>query len=130
MFVFTTRDRRPQSSSPIHSFMALQQNSNKRSSLIYTTTNAPTDGTSPKAIIYLLHGLGEHGGCYEELIEHLTTRIHCTVHTMDLRGHGRTCLGKRGDTGNLKTIFDDLEKNLFVLDKDSPLPKFIVINHQ
>lgn len=80
---------------------------------------------SPKAIVYLLHGLGEHSGQYTSTLIKGFNGAGLTVHAMDLRGHGRTSLNKRGDTGNLKTIVDDLEENLLVLDQDAKVPKLL-----
>lgn len=49
--------------------------------------------TQPKATIVLVHGISEHSGRYRHVCEYLATRGY-TVHTMDLRGHGRSP-GKR-----------------------------------
>lgn len=46
-----------------------------------------------KATIALIHGLAEHSARYRHVGEYLATRGY-TVHTMDLRGHGRSP-GKR-----------------------------------
>ncbi|MCE7981631.1 MAG: lysophospholipase [Caldilinea sp. CFX5] len=47
----------------------------------------------PKAAIALIHGLAEHSARYRHVGEYLAARGY-TVHTMDLRGHGRSP-GKR-----------------------------------
>jgi len=46
------------------------------------------DGT-PRAVILLLHGLGEHSGRYSNLVERLVPLGHA-VYTLDLVGHGRS----------------------------------------
>ena len=47
----------------------------------------------PKATIALIHGIAEHSARYQHVGEYLAARGY-TVHTMDLRGHGRSP-GKR-----------------------------------
>jgi alpha-beta hydrolase superfamily lysophospholipase len=46
---------------------------------------------SPRAVVQLLHGVGEHAGRYERLIEALVDDGY-TVYADDHRGHGRTGL--------------------------------------
>lgn len=63
----------------------------------------------PKAVVVLVHGLGEHMGRYQELGTFLGSRG-IALYGCDLRGHGRT-KGKRGhaDYGQL---LSDLERLL------------------
>ncbi|MFD0789658.1 alpha/beta hydrolase [Microbacterium insulae] len=51
--------------------------------------------TAPRAVIQLLHGVGEHAGRYATLIEALTADGY-TVYADDRRGHGRTGMGHHG----------------------------------
>lgn len=51
--------------------------------------------TAPRAVIQLLHGVGEHAGRYAALIEALTADGY-TVYADDRRGHGRTGMGHHG----------------------------------
>ncbi|MCC2031647.1 alpha/beta hydrolase [Microbacterium allomyrinae] len=51
--------------------------------------------TSPRAVVQLLHGVGEHAGRYGSLIEALTADGY-TVYADDHRGHGRTGLAQHG----------------------------------
>lgn len=51
--------------------------------------------TTPRAVVQLLHGVGEHAGRYAKLIEALTA-AGCTVYAADHRGHGRTGLRHHG----------------------------------
>src|SRR5687767_10926935 len=50
----------------------------------------------PRAVVHLLHGLGEHSGRYGHLADQFT-RSGFAVTAIDLRGHARTG-GHRGDT--------------------------------
>ncbi|GAB3626347.1 Monoacylglycerol lipase [Pandoraea terrae] len=42
---------------------------------------------APRAVVAIIHGMGEHGGRYRRLAEHFATHDLATV-TFDLRGHG------------------------------------------
>ena len=46
------------------------------------------DGNS-KAVVILIHGLGEHSGRYQHVASYFTSRGYA-ISTMDLRGHGRS----------------------------------------
>ncbi|MEU1972630.1 alpha/beta hydrolase [Microbacterium sp. NPDC019599] len=52
--------------------------------------------TSPRAVVQLVHGVGEHSGRYAALIEALTSNGY-SVYAGDLRGHGRTGMKQHGD---------------------------------
>ncbi|MFF2486425.1 alpha/beta hydrolase [Microbacterium sp. NPDC058062] len=51
--------------------------------------------TEPRAIVQLLHGIGEHAGRYGALIAALVAEGY-TVYAADHRGHGRTGMGQHG----------------------------------
>lgn len=51
--------------------------------------------TAPRAVVQLLHGVGEHAGRYGALIEALTSDGY-TVYADDHRGHGRTGMAQYG----------------------------------
>jgi alpha-beta hydrolase superfamily lysophospholipase len=51
--------------------------------------------TAPRAVVQLLHGVGEHAGRYGALIEALTADGY-TVYADDHRGHGRTGMAQHG----------------------------------
>jgi alpha-beta hydrolase superfamily lysophospholipase len=63
------------------------------------------DGT-PKAVICLVHGLGEHSGRYRHVADHLTRRGSALL-AVDLRGHGRS-EGRRGHTPGYETLMEDI----------------------
>lgn len=56
--------------------------------------------TAPRAVVQLLHGVGEHAGRYGALIAQLTANGY-TVYADDHRGHGRTGLRQHGDPARL-----------------------------
>lgn len=51
--------------------------------------------TTPRGVVQLLHGVGEHAGRYGALIASLTA-AGFTVYADDHRGHGRTGMGQHG----------------------------------
>lgn len=57
--------------------------------------------TETRAVVQLLHGVGEHAGRYARLIEALTAEGYA-VYAADHRGHGRTGVGHYG--GDLSKI--------------------------
>jgi len=60
----------------------------------------------PKAVICLVHGLGEHSGRYNHLADFLTKAGYVTL-SFDLRGHGHSG-GKRGHADSLDVLLDDI----------------------
>jgi alpha-beta hydrolase superfamily lysophospholipase len=63
----------------------------------------PADGT-PRAVVQLAHGVGEHAGRYGALIDALTADGF-TVYADDHRGHGRTGMKQHGgDASKLGTL--------------------------
>jgi alpha-beta hydrolase superfamily lysophospholipase len=52
--------------------------------------------SEPRAVVVLVHGLGEHSGRYRHVAVALTASGYAVL-TFDLRGHGRSG-GRRGDT--------------------------------
>ena len=52
--------------------------------------------TTPRAVVQLVHGLGEHAGRYSALIDALTADGFA-VYANDHRGHGRTGMAHYGN---------------------------------
>jgi alpha-beta hydrolase superfamily lysophospholipase len=65
---------------------------------------------NPKAIICIVHGLGEHSGRYSHVAEHFTSND-VAVFAYDQRGHGLSG-GKRGHTPSYDILLDDVEELL------------------
>ncbi|BDV32033.1 lysophospholipase [Microbacterium terricola] len=60
--------------------------------------------TTPRAVVQLLHGVGEHAGRYAATIAALTAEGYI-VYADDHRGHGRTGMGQHGgDAAKLGTL--------------------------
>jgi len=59
------------------------------------------------AVLCIIHGLGEHGGRYDQLAKEFV-KCNISVLTMDLRGHGYS-IGKRGHLGDRKTVLRDVD---------------------
>lgn len=66
--------------------------------IVYDRHPARTD--TPRAVVQLLHGVGEHAGRYGALVEALTADGY-TVYADDHRGHGRTGMRQWGDAARL-----------------------------
>jgi alpha-beta hydrolase superfamily lysophospholipase len=64
----------------------------------------------PKAVICLLHGLGEHSARYSHVIRALTQAGYALI-TFDLRGHGRSG-GPRGHTPSSDSFLYDIDRLL------------------
>ena len=67
---------------------------------------------SPKAVLFLVHGMGEHALRYAHVAEYFKNVNIITV-AIDLRGHGRS-QGKRGHMPSYELMMQDL-KNCYRL---------------
>jgi acylglycerol lipase len=70
-----------------------------------------------KAVICLIHGLGEHSSRYKHVAEYYQSKGY-VVAAFDIRGHGKS-QGQRGHFANLETALDDIR--VFI---DSTISKF------
>ncbi len=61
----------------------------------------------PKAVVCLVHGLGEHSGRYTHVAQALANAGYALL-TFDLRGHGKTP-GPRGHVRNETAFLDDID---------------------
>ena len=78
----------------------------------------------PKAVIALVHGLGEHSARYAHVGKVLTDAGYILV-GFDLRGHGRSG-GSRGHVPSLDTYMQDIRQFFGLLQKRYPdLPQFL-----
>jgi alpha-beta hydrolase superfamily lysophospholipase len=75
----------------------------------------------PRAVVYLIHGLGEHTGRYTHVAGALNQAgIACWG--IDLRGHGRS-EGRRGHTPSLERLLDDI--SLMIRENSQISPAFL-----
>lgn len=83
--------------------------------------------SDPDLHVIIQHGLGEHGGRYERLVERLNDR-NISVHLMDLRGHGRSG-GRRGDAAGVAELALDLEAFFAQLKELADLKRPVLLGH-
>lgn len=77
-----------------------------------------------KAVVCVLHGLGEHGGQYEEVARGLAEASVALI-AIDLRGHGRSD-GQRGHTPSYAALLDDVDALLAGASERHPeAPRFL-----
>lgn len=78
----------------------------------------------PRAVVCLVHGIGEHSGRYVHVADSLT-RAGYTLISFDLRGHGKS-EGPRGHISSYEAIMQDISSLLEVSNKKFPqLPLFL-----
>lgn len=65
---------------------------------------------SPKAVVCIVHGLGEHSARYQH-VAGFFTQNNISVFAYDLRGHGKS-EGPRGHTPSYSHLLDDVEEIL------------------
>jgi alpha-beta hydrolase superfamily lysophospholipase len=80
--------------------------------------------TSPRAAVALVHGISEHSGRYDAVVNHLT-ESGFVVYAFDLRGHGESP-GRRGHIDSWSQYRDDVKAYVEqVRTRDPGLPIFI-----
>ena len=79
----------------------------------------------PKAVLCIVHGLGEHSGRYAHVAEFLNENGF-SIFAFDLRGHGISP-GKRGHTPSHEILLDDVEELLkYARAEYNDLPMFLL----
>ena len=97
---------------------------------LYTHLWTPTpDQPVPKKIIFLFHGMMEHGLRYEPFAEWFNKEGYI-VAVPDLRGHGKTSqetgLGHFGENASWETVLKNCYDSLVIVKNNFPdLPVFI-----
>lgn len=82
-----------------------------------------TDGQT-KAVVVLVHGLGEHIGRYNHVAKFLNQN-QISVYGFDHRGHGKSS-GKRGHIGSNQFFMSDIDHMIAEAKKENPeIPIFI-----
>ncbi len=73
----------------------------------------------PRALVAIVHGLGEHSGRYAALASDLVARARCTVVALDLPGHGEAP-GPRGDMPSWTHVRDRVIPAMFTATRGLP----------
>ncbi len=80
--------------------------------------------STPKAVVVLIHGLGEHSSRYKHVAQYFSDAGYA-LSTMDLRGHGRSG-GVRGHFPSFDVVMTDISQLLDETQKMYPgLPVFL-----
>ena len=90
------------------------------------TQDWETDGR-PRAVVAVVHGLGDHIARYAEVGETLT-RAGFTLMGFDLRGHGRSG-GRRGHTPSYETFLQDVDEQLGRIRAKHPRAPIFLYGH-
>jgi acylglycerol lipase len=90
------------------------------------TLHWPADG-DPVAVALVVHGLGEHGGRYDNVGEALTG-AGIDTHSYDHRGHGGSS-GRRNHVERWAQLHDDLEEQILRLRADHPGLPLVLYGH-
>jgi alpha-beta hydrolase superfamily lysophospholipase len=78
----------------------------------------------PRGVVVIVHGFGEHGGCYGHVAQALGAWASVDVLALDLRGHGRSP-GRRGVVRRYDDLTADLLSGLGWAARERPgLPVF------
>jgi len=94
-------------------------------STIYTQAWLPD--AKPKAIILIVHGLGEHSGRYGNYVDYFVPRGYA-LYGFDTRGHGRTS-GPRGYVERFDRFVDDVDRRAAQARSDWPGKPLFVLAH-
>lgn len=81
----------------------------------------------PKAILALVHGLGEHSGRYENVVEALVPAGYA-IYSFDLRGHGRSP-GQRGHIDHWEQFRGDVGAFLRYVEAEEPGKPLFLMGH-
>jgi alpha-beta hydrolase superfamily lysophospholipase len=83
--------------------------------------------TQPRAVIALVHGLGEHTGRYAHVAQALTDAGYALI-GFDLRGHGKSG-GARGHTPSYDALMNDISAFLSMLGEKYPGSPLFLYGH-
>ncbi|WNG22666.1 lysophospholipase [Cystobacter fuscus] len=81
----------------------------------------------PRSVVGIVHGVGEHGGRFTNVVEALVSRGHA-VHAIDLRGYGRSS-GQRGHVMSWSEYQDDMRAFLKQLSTREPGKPVFLYGH-
>lgn len=82
---------------------------------------------SPRCLLILVHGFGEHSGRYEDLARFFAARGYA-VHAHDHTGHGESS-GPRGHVSDFSDFHDDLERFIALVRSEHPGLPCVLVGH-
>lgn len=82
---------------------------------------------SPKGLVVLVHGLGEHSGRYQQVAQALND-IGCAVYAMDHRGHGKSD-GRRALVDRMSHAVADIDQVMDLAKAAHPGLKTFLLGH-
>lgn len=92
---------------------------------LYFQSWRPATGREPKASLLVVHGVGEHSGRYDNVVNWFVPKRYA-VYAFDLRGHGRSP-GARGHVNRFDEFKEDVRAFLAVVSSKEPgRPVFMV----
>jgi len=80
-----------------------------------------------RRVVFVSHGLAEHGGRYEDLAAHLVAGGNA-VYALDHRGHGRSG-GPRANIGRFAHVVSDLGTSLGRAQREHPGAPLVLLGH-
>lgn len=82
---------------------------------------------SPKALVVIAHGLGEHSGRYQNVAE-LLNELNYSVYALDHRGHGQS-EGQKGHVGSFSEYHSDLHAFIQMTKNENPGLDCFLLGH-
>jgi alpha-beta hydrolase superfamily lysophospholipase len=82
---------------------------------------------NPRAVLVLVHGIGEHSGRYAHVADYLTRNSYA-LWASDLRGHGKSG-GKRGHVDRFDDYLADISRLIRIAQEPAPASKTLLIGH-
>ncbi len=82
----------------------------------------------PKAVMALVHGLGEHGGRYPHLVDHLVSKGYA-IYALDHRGHGRSPNFGSAHVNNFSEFRGDVMAFIDMVKAKEPNRPFFLMGH-
>ena len=80
-----------------------------------------------KAVVVIVHGLGEHSGRYAHVAEALTA-VDCAVYAVDHRGHGKSG-GPRVFVDRFANVVDDIDHVVELARREQPRKPVFLLGH-
>lgn len=98
---------------------------NKDGGKIYYQIYRPKSGV--KRVLVVHHGIGEHGGRYNFLLEAMAERNYA-IYLIDCRGHGKSD-GRRGVITHFSDFFADLKQLIDIAKQNEGVSKVTLLGH-